>query len=181
MNKHGSDVCRLILLIFFSIFVFISNASAQNITKKIRVVSGGLVAFNFNSITEYSIGKSLNGWTRLFVQFADTTNSGNDGASTGWVVKVKADFASIQSDGAGPDLALSSIEIKPTTIIAGSTSFNITLTDSFQTIVSGPDPGVSTTTGEIIVNFDCGKSTPLLGKMPDYYFVDLIFIIEEVP
>jgi len=147
------------------------------------VVSGGSVSFVFSSLKEYSNGKALNGWTRLKVQFADTTDGGGDGASTGYRVMVRAGAATIQADGASPDLALSYIRINPsaTTLPGPPILTQITLTDGDQTIVEGGDPGVATISGDITLDIDCGVTSPLLGKSPDYYFVDLIFTLVEIP
>lgn len=147
------------------------------------MVSGGSVSFVFSSLKEYSNGKALNGWTRLKVQFADTTDGGGDGASTGYRVMVRAGAATIQADGASPDLALSYIRINPsaTTLPGPPILTQITLTDGDQTIVEGGDPGVATISGDITLDIDCGVTSPLLGKSPDYYFVDLIFTLVEIP
>lgn len=119
------------------------------------------------------------------MSFTDTVHSPPgtpvDGTSTGWEILVKSNSATIQSDGVSPDLALSYIEIRPTTVIPGTSVNNIILTDVNQTIVTGSDPGTNTTSGEIIINFDCGTTNPLLGKFADYYFLDLVFTIKEIP
>lgn len=153
---------------------------AQNITKRIWVASGGSVAFNFKSLTEYSSGKILSNWTRLNIHYRDTSNAGGDGTSIGWKVMVRASAATIQSDGAAPDLPLSSIQIKPTSTIPGVTITNITLTAADQNIVEGGDPGALPVTGEIVITYECGTVSPLLGRQPDYYYVDLIFTLVEV-
>ena len=147
------------------------------------MVSGGSVSFVFSSLKEYSNGKALNGWTRLKVQFADTTDGGGDGASTGYRVMVRAGAATIQADGASPDLALSYIRINPsaTTLPGPLILTQITLTNADQTIVEGGDPGVATISGDITLDIDCGVTSPLLGKSPDFYFVDLIFTLVEIP
>ncbi len=158
-----------------------NNIYAQNITKRVRVVSGGSVSFIFKSLVEYSSGKTLSYWSRLNIQFQDTTDAGGDGTSTGWKLMVRANSSAIQSDGAAADIPLSFIHIRPTTLIPGTTVTNIVLTDANQTIVQGGDPGALTVTGEIVITYDCGTTTPLLGREPDYYFVDLIFTLAEIP
>jgi hypothetical protein len=171
-------------LYFLTILVFTTfspgSVMAQNITKRIWVTSGGSVAFNFKSLTEYSSGKTLSNWTRLNIHYRDTSDVGGDGTSIGWKVMVRAGAATIQSDGAAPDLPLSSIQIKPTSTIPGVTISNITLTAADQNIVEGIDPGAAPVTGEIAITYECGTDTPLLGRQPDYYFVDLIFTLVEV-
>lgn len=157
-----------------------SGVLAQNITKRIWVKSGGSVAFNFKSLTEYSSGKTLSNWTRLNIHYRDTSDTGDDGTSIGWKVMVRAGDATIQSDGAAPDLPLSSILIKPTSTIPGVTITNITLTAADQIIVEGNDPGAAPVTGEVVITYECGTVSPLLGRQPDYYFVDLIFTLVEV-
>ena len=134
-------------LYFLTILVFTTfstgSVMAQNITKRIWVTSGGSVAFNFKSLTEYSSGKTLSNWTRLNIHYRDTSDVGGDGTSIGWKVMVRAGAATIQSDGAAPDLPLSSRQIKPTSTIPGVTITNITLTAADQNIVEGIDPGAA--------------------------------------
>jgi len=173
-----------VFLYFLTILVFTAfipgRVMAQNITKRIWVTSGGSVAFNFKSLTEYSSGKTLSNWTRLNIHYRDTSDVGGDGTSIGWKVMVRASAATIQSDGAAPNLPLSSIQIKPTSTIPGVNITDITLTAADQNIVEGNDPGALPVTGEIVITYECGTATPLLGKQPDYYFVDLIFTLVEV-
>lgn len=170
-----------IIFIICSIFAFSAEIFGQNITKDLKVISGGQVTFSYNSIKEYTNGKSLNGWTRCLISYTDTTDAGLDGTSTGWVLLVKAFSPTIQSDGGGSDLDLAHLIIRATTTIAGATPATVTLTASNQAIVTGADPGAATVTGEIYVNFDCGTTLTLLGKSPDYYFVDLIFTLQKLP
>ncbi len=183
MGRFRVGVCGFPLFTLAVVLLSTCPSIAQNVTKDIRVVSGGSVSFVFSSLKEYSNGKALNGWTRLKVQFADTTDGGGDGASTGYRVMVRAGAATIQADGASPDLALSYIRINPsaTTLPGPPILTQITLTDGDQTIVEGGDPGVATISGDITLDIDCGVTSPLLGKSPDYYFVDLIFTLVEIP
>ncbi len=184
MGRYRVGVCRLLLLTVAGVLLSAYFSSAQNVTKNIRVVSGGYVSFSFNSLKNYKDGKTLDGWTRFSVQFADTTDGGGDGASTGYRVMVRAGAGTIQADGGSPDLALSYIRINPsaTTLPGSPTLTPITLlTDADQTIVEGGDPGVATISGEVTLDFDCGVSSPLLGKNPDHYLVDLIFTLVEIP
>ena len=183
MGRFRVGVCGFPLFTLAVVLLSTCPSIAQNVTKNIRVVSGGSVSFTFNSLKDYKDGKTLNGWTRLNVQFADTTDGGGDGASTGWRVMVRAGAATIQSDGASPDLALNYIRITPstTTLPGPPTLTPITLSDGDQTIAEGGDTGVTTITGGITLDIDCGVTSPLLGKSPDYYFVDLIFTLVEIP
>ena len=183
MGRFRVGVCGFPLFTLAVVLLSTYPSIAQNVTKYIRVVSGGSVSFVFSSLKNYKDGKALNGWTRLKVQFADTTDGGGDGASTGYRVMVRAGAATIQADGASPDLALSYIRINPsaTTLPGPPTLTQITLNDVDQTIVQGGDPGVATISGDITLNIDCGVTSPLLGKSPDYYFVDLIFTLVEIP
>lgn len=174
-----SKILLFKVLLVFSI-LYPNTVSAQNITKRIWVSSGGSVSFTFKSLTEYTSGKVLNNWTRLNVNYRDTSNTGGDGITIGWRILVRAADATIQSDGAAPDLPLSAIQIKPTTLIAGATVYNRTLTSADQIIVEGADAGSLPVTGEIVISYECGTVTPLLGKQPDYYFVDLIFTLVEI-
>jgi len=182
-----SRLCSKVFILYFLTLLvfnlpFKGKVMAQNITKRIWVTSGGSVAFSFKSLTEYSSGKVLSNWTRLNIHYRDTSNVGGDGTSIGWKVMVRASAATIQSDGAAPDLPLSSIQIKPTSTIPGVTITNITLTATDQNIIEGGDPGALPVTGEIVITYECGTppATPLLGRQPDYYFVDLIFTLVEI-
>lgn len=172
---------KIVLLFLVVILLFNLPTWGQNVTKIVKVKSGGNISFNFNSINEYKTGKSYNDWTRLSISFADTTDVGGNGISTGWKLSVRAGSSAIISDGASSNLALSNMEIRPTTTIPGATVTNIVLSDADQEIVSGPDPGTVTTTGEVVVSYDIGTTTSLLGTDPDYYYVDLIFTLVELP
>jgi hypothetical protein len=181
LNKMISkDFIKSFIVFIFFTFPFLNGANAQNITKIVRVVSGGTVSFNFKSLTEYTSGKILSNWSRLSIQYRDTSNTGGDGTSIGWRILVRSGSATIQSDGAAPDLPLSTIQIKPTTSIPGTTVNNITLSAADQIIVEGVDPGALEVTGEIYLTYECGTVTPLIRQQPDYYFVDLIFTLVEI-
>lgn len=176
-----SRLCsKVFILYFLTILVFTlpfnGKVKAQNITKRLRIISGGSVAFNFNSLKEYSSGKVLNNWTRLNIYYRDTSNTGGDGTSIGWRLLVRAD-ATIQSDGGSPSIPLDSIKINPSTSISGATTTNIKLSIDNQIIVEGGDTGALPVTGEIVITYEC---CPLLGRKPDYYFVDLIFTLVEI-
>lgn len=182
-----SRLCsKVFILYFLTLLVFTlpfkGKVRAQNITKRVWVTSGGSVAFSFKSLTEYSSGKVLNNWTRLNIHYRDTSNAGGDGTSIGWRLLVRAGSATIQSDGAAPDIPLTAIQVKPNTTIPGTTTTDITLSSANQIIVEGGDPGALPVTGEIVITYECGTppATPLLGRQPDYYFVDLIFTLVEI-
>ncbi len=102
MGRYRVGVCRLLLLTVAGVLLSAYFSSAQNVTKNIRVVSGGYVSFSFNSLKNYKDGKTLDGWTRFSVQFAGTTDGGGDGASTGYRVMVRAGAGTIQADGGVP-------------------------------------------------------------------------------
>jgi len=179
MNK--ARVETLIFTLLFCLVVISNTVIGQNITKRVRVVSGGSASFIFNTIKDYNDGKVYSNWSRLYVYFLDTTNVGGDGASTGWELLVRANQTNIDSDDGSLNIPLSTIEITPSTLIAGATATPITLTDTDQQIISGIDPGATFIDGEIVITYDCGVTTPLLGERPEYYSVDLIFTIKELP
>lgn len=170
-----------IFTLLFCLAVICNTVMGQNITKRVRVVSGGSISFAFNSINDYTNGKIYNNWSRLNIFFIDTTNVGGDGISTGWELLVRANQSIIDSDNGVLNLPLSTIEITPSTVIPGATPTSITLTDSDQTIISGVDPGATFVEGEIVISFDCGTIIPLLGKKPEFYSADLVFTIKELP
>ena len=170
-----------IFTLLFCLAVICNTVTGQNITKRVRVVSGGSISFAFNTIKDYTIGKTYNNWSRLNIYFIDTTNVGGDGASTGWELLVRANQSSIDSDNGALNLPLSTIEINPSTVIPGATPTTITLTDVDQTIITGIDPVATFVEGEIVISFDCGTTTPLLGEEPEFYSVDLVFTIKELP
>jgi hypothetical protein len=179
---------RVETLIFTLLFCFlgiINPVKGQNITKRVRVISGGSISFIFSTINDYNIGKVNSNWSRLDIYFIDTISNWplppGDGASTGWELTVRANQDKIYSDEGSLDLPLSTIEIIPSTIIPGTTVTPITLTDFDQTIITGSDPGATFIDGEITITYNCGTTTPLLGIEPEYYSVDLIFIIKELP
>lgn len=174
----GMFLCRhrfIVILAFFFLQTFC--LSGQNISLRLRVVSGGNVSYIFNSLTKYQAGITYEDWTRLQINFNDTTNAGTPGPSAGWELKVRAIQNSIMSDGGNPNLETESIEIRPKVAAGGNSTHviitNINLTNGFQTIVEGD--GNQNIQEEVFISYDCGVNPlyKMLNNPPDLYYVDL--------
>jgi len=171
----------ILILLFLQTYCL----SGQNISLRLRVVSGGNVSYIFNSLKKYEAGITYEDWTRLQIFFNDTTDVGDPGPSTGWELKIKATTSGIMSDGGNPNLDTELIEIRPKITAGGnSTNVNLTninLTNGFQTIVEGD--GNQIILEEVFISYDCGVNPfyKILNNPPDFYYVDLEFKISARP
>ena len=169
---------KKIILFQFLILIQLSSFS-QNTTSRLRIVSGGSLYFNFNSLSKYENGLTFTDWTRATVYFIDTTNLGVQTALQ-WRLDVKATTATINGDG-GNTLPLNTIEIESSGINATYNGpFAISDADDIHLV----ENGIQTDPGTTVVNitYHCGKSLTipnnLLGITPDYYFVDLLLTLQ---
>lgn len=165
----------------------LSVIGQNNVTSRIRVVSGGTISFYFNSLSKYKSGLTLTDWTRLNVYFNDTVNGGGaNPAGHGWRLLVRADDNGIIADGGAPALALSSI------ILTTSISFTVpvapapvVLSSTDQVLVQDDTPIVGVNE-EVVISYAIGTTndppnSPYLGKPADYYTVNLVFTLEPLP
>lgn len=166
------------LFYLFLIFVQV-NSYSQNTTSRLRILSGGSMYFNFNSLQKYENGLTYSNWTRAEVYFIDTTNLGVQ-TLLEWRLDVKAMTPLINGD-AGYSLPLNTIEIESNGLNA---TYNGPFAISDADDVHLVEDGLQTAPGYTIVNitYHCGKSLTvgnnLLGSDPDYYFVDLLFTLQ---
>jgi hypothetical protein len=163
-----------LLILFFSTFL----SFGQNISRNIRIVSGGNLIFSINQLKDYS-GITYTEWTRLTYYYNDTTNFGLPGTSTGWIITVRAQDPGFISENGFPDLPPQTLVLRTENSI-GPTTTTISLTNADQTIASGSSiTGVS---GQLKISYDFGKDPlfPLLYKQPDFYSVNLIMTISSV-
>jgi len=178
---------NLLLSILF-IFLFLISPSLKgqnNVTSRIRVVSGGTISFYFNSLSKYKSGLTLTDWTRLNVYFNDTT-IGNVGSGNGWQLLVRADDIGVIADGGAPALALSSIILTASASggFTGTLAPPVTLSNADQLLVS--DATNVSVNEEIVISYEIGTTnnppnSPYLGKPADYYSVNLVFTLEPLP
>lgn len=179
-----------LLLSIFVIFLFLISPSLKgqnNVTSRLRVVSGGTISFYFNGLGKYKSGITLTDWTRLNVYFNDTiAGGGANPTGHGWRLLVRADDNGIIADGGAPALALSSI------ILTTSISFTVpvapapvVLSSTDQVLVQDDTPIVGVNE-EVVISYAIGTTndppnSPYLGKPADYYTVNLVFTLEPLP
>ena len=164
---------KTILLLL--ILLITDFAYGQNITSRITIQSGGSIQFPFNSYTKLANGMNYTNWTRLQIYYLDTLNDGTLNGTSQWHLMVRANTGTIDGDG-GNSLSLNKVEIEATST-AGNTAGKITLTNTDQAIITdGPN---NTNTATVTISYYVGETNALLGESPDYYFVDLIFTLEQ--
>ena len=176
MKKEAKVISFTIALL---IFFFISFYSfGQNISRTIRIVSGGNLIFSVNQLKDYKNGITYEDLTRFTFYYNDTTNFGLPGTSTGWVITVKAQDAGFISESGLPDLPLETLVLRTVNSIDLSTT-TIQLSNIAQTIASGVT--ITSVSGNLRISYDFGKDPlfPLLRKQPDFYSVNLIFTISS--
>jgi hypothetical protein len=162
------------------------NVNAENYAR-IKILSGGAPTFIFNSLRKYNDGVTLVSWTKLRLELNETVPGYNK-----WQLAVMANTPVIESDGSAT-LGLNSIYIR---IESYDLLSNTTVSDDWSPLElstgSGPygdilleGTGVSNVVVEVSLSYDCGTgdviSNQLLGAVPDYYAVDLLFRLYSVP
>jgi len=174
----------LILGFFFSFETFGQDFA------RVTTLSGSNPTFIFNSISKYNGGITLNNWTRLKLEMDASSH-------TSWALHVNSQTSNIQSEGGIAFLSLSTFEIRANIESENETANGGTLVDNSPVILvydgvgygspllSGTFTGDGTTNLEVIltISYDCGTTgaNKLLGKAPEYYFVDLVFTLTSTP
>ncbi|MFW5706769.1 MAG: hypothetical protein ACOC12_02510 [Bacteroidota bacterium] len=157
---------------------------AQPTVARIMVETGGSVQFRINSLTKYNDGIALEDWTRLAISFSDTED-----ITSRWNLEIKSMTAAIHGD-YGMDLPLDYLIVE-----ARNGNGNIILGEGTNGELKGPI-NLSTTPQLLIENAPQGtfqdlklfisyrlgtEGDVLLGRHPDYYFVDIEFILSATP
>ncbi|MHC1704083.1 MAG: hypothetical protein AB9846_09275 [Tenuifilaceae bacterium] len=175
--------------IFFTLFLFYTlqslNSYGQDGCVRLRVLSGGSIPIIINSLPKYQNGLVLNNWTQLTVHITQNCNFGtvmtpDIKTCNRWDLWVKTSTAAINSDGTN-NLDINTIKLVATTDIPLATPNVLDLGTVEQKLIDGFNP-VADVNGNVWITIYVGQgltatppTTPVLGKTPDYYFVDLIF------
>jgi hypothetical protein len=157
--------CILICLIIIS-FEGVSQTSLRLSISN----DGNPLDFNFNSFDKYENGISLS--TIASVYFVDPSVP-----TLQWELDVIANGAVMAGDNGGI-LPLSTIEI-----VASGTEDP---TAEYHTVVLSPLEAVLVEKGSqtdanghiIFITYNVGTNTPLLGEVPDYYNIDVVFTLQ---
>lgn len=172
---------KLLVLIIFLFFEI--SVNGQNTTSRLTIESGGSLNFYFNSLQKYKTGIEYTDWTKLRIYYIDTIAGGGDGAYPLWKLDVKAMSPQINGDD-GNTLNLNTIELEASQLI-GVAFGNLTgiqaLNNSDISLITGADMTRSGT-ATVYITYYCGQNKTgsnnnLLGKMPDYYYVDIVFTL----
>jgi hypothetical protein len=148
------------------------------------VESGGSVQFRINSLIKYNDGIALEDWTRLSISFSDTVD-----INALWKLEIKAMSGVIYGD-YGKELPLDYVIVE-----ARNGGGNITLGEGLNGELKGPRyldttpqtliedaPQGSFEDLKLFISYRLGtEGEVLLGKHPDYYFVDIEFILSPTP
>lgn len=167
--------------VFYLFLIFVQvNSYSQNISSRLTILSGDNVPFTFNSMQKYENGITFSNWSSVEVRFIDTTDLGVPNL-TEWRLDVKAMTPLINGE-AGYSLPLNTIEIESSGINATYNGpFALSDADDVHLVEDGlQTPPLGPTI--VFITFHCGKSLTvpnnLLGSIPDYYFVDLMFTLQ---
>jgi hypothetical protein len=173
-------------LLIFCTFFSPNSAFTQDYSR-VTVLAGSSPSFIFNSLTKYNNGVSLYSWTRLKLVVKAPSHSK-------WELYVNSQTANIPMDNGVNILDLETFEIivnienENETANGGSLSNHTPVTlayDAGTPILEGVFTGDASTNLEVIltISYECGTkgTNKLLGEMPGYYFVDLVFTLTTVP
>jgi hypothetical protein len=172
------------------LMLFLSKVSNAQTYARVRVLSGGAPIFIFNSLGKYNDGITLSNWTKLRLELNEDI-----AGHTGWELGVMARTTTIESDGTA-SLDLDVINIIFQSLDAANNATVDTGEGNSIPLSSGPGPSGygdvllegditgSDFTVEVTLSYECGTvntSQALLGEVPDYYTVDLLFVLYSVP
>jgi len=158
----------LILIIFLISEIFVYSQT----TSRLTIESGGSLNFYFNSLQKYQNGIEYTDWTKLRIYYNDT------GTNPTWKLDVKALNPTFNGD-AGNTLNLNTLELEAKGV-QGVTGIQA-LSNSDVSLITGEaitHPGTVT----VFITYYCGQNKTgsnnnLLGKEPDYYYVDIVFTL----
>ncbi len=171
-------------IVLFSLIVLIfllsSVVSLAQDYARVKILSGGSPTFIFNSLKKYTDGITLTSWTKLRLEL-------NNETATGWELSVMALNPRIESDGSA-NLNLDRIQVR---VESFDLIENTSILDYTSPVILSVNPGEVIIKGnnakdvavEISLSYDCGtdSSNQLMGEVPDYYFVDLVYNLYSVP
>ncbi len=143
---------------------------------RLNISSGSSVNFYFNSLQKYQNGISYNDFTKLNVQYRDTTAANT---YPHWRIDVKALTTKIIGD-MGNDLDLDVLELSATGPAPGISSGRQVLQTTESTLFSGANEtiiGGSLSSETVSVSYFCGTNVSLIGEKEDYYVVDILFTL----
>jgi len=163
-NKHMKKLL-IVLFVFCNISLF---GQARLI---FSTGNSSVIPFYFNSYQKYVNGISYNDYTRLSIEYRDTTAANT---YPHWRLDCKALTPTINGD-AGNTLALNYIELQAT---GAGTSTNIQFLNSTDvTLLNQAAETAPGSPATVFVSYYCGVTNSLLGKNIDYYTVDILFTL----
>ncbi|MFW5757537.1 MAG: hypothetical protein ACOCYO_02540 [Bacteroidota bacterium] len=171
---------RSLSVFCFACLVLLNQKSeAQNPYSHILVESGGYVQMNFNSLEKYKEGISFENWTRIAITFTDDTDDEAE-----WKLEFKANSTRLNGD-YGNTLPLETIEVQVYDA-GGENDLGAfvepnaqNLENNYITLVSGAPQG-DFSDNKLYISYRIGLDSPLLGEIPDYYFVDVEFKLSKL-
>ena len=178
---------QFILVVLMLLSSKVSNAQTY---ARVRVLSGGAPIFIFNSLGKYNDGITLSTWTKLRLELNEDI-----AGHTGWELGVMARTATIESDGTASldlevlNIIFQSLDSQNNATVSTGEGFSIPLTvgpgpSGYGDVLLEGDITGSNFTVEVTLSYECGTSNTsqaLLNEVPDYYTVDLLFVLYSVP
>jgi len=139
---------------------------------RLSINSGSSVYFHFNSYQKYVNGVTYPNFTELLISYNDTTVANT---YQNWKIDVKALSPNINGDIPPNMLDLDVIELEASgtgvsTGLQSLTNTDVKLTGDLQ-------PVAGLTNASVFITYYCGVHKSLMGKVPDYYVVDLLFTL----
>jgi len=145
--------------------------SKDNLHIRLRPVSGGSVQFVVNSIQKYNTGLAYEGWTTFSVFFVDSAD-----LSKKWDLYVYAETQFMEGDFHNLNLDYLELEVINAT---GTGTIELPTSPGFgelnaKPLLTNTERGAHT----LKISYRCGKGADkLLGNLPDYYQVILVFFV----
>lgn len=188
MFKHWNITVLLFLFVFCCLSL---KLNGQIITKRVGVVTGGQIQFQFNSYTSVKNGIIYSKYTKLKIYFDDIAQQLPlilNPSSKGWTLYCRAMNPDILSDDGSPSLGLSTLKIVPS--IFSSVTPGDAVNGGFVLSNAGDGDWIARNLTvqsyyqtSMVIELDYYFASPagLIGVAPGYYYLDLEFKIIENP
>jgi hypothetical protein len=175
-KRKAMRICMIALLLIFNSL----QLTGQEIIKSVTINYGGAANFHFNALNKYQNGIDYTDWTELEVYSKNDAGAGNP-ANSEWRLSVKALSPNIMGDDGTNTLPLETIELSIVISSGAGTAVSpIILTDNYQTIASGLQNNV-TEISTVTISYHCGTTNSVSGEAPGFYYIDLDFLLEQIP
>ncbi len=182
----SNRIVRFVLLVMLVFCCSRMRLHGQIVTRRVGVLTGGQIQFQFNSYNTIKNGIVYSKYTKLKIYFDDIIDNVPtlNPNSKGWTLYCRAMNPVVLSDDGSPPLLLTNLKISPNIVSASAPGDEVNA--SFLLTEAGNGDWIARnisvqsyrqTTMVIDLDYYFASPTGLIGVAPGYYYLDLEFKI----